>query len=202
MKKYVLMLLLPAFFIFSAASCSKHHNRDAVPDVVVKEFDKDNQKAEDVNWEPKGKNFEAKYEEEGIEKVAIYSSKGKKIRVEYVVEEKEVPVVVSTRLKKNYPTMEMQEIVYVERPRHKPVYLVKVKNPRAITQVEINLAGVIVSTVVLKSFVVTVQPVEYEHEHDDCDKHHKHKHKHNHHEGHGKHDHHEDEEVLYVKFKD
>ena len=112
MKKYVLLLLLPAFFIFSAASCSKHHNQEGVPDEVVVEFDKKHQEAEDVNWHPKGKNFEARYEEEGIEKVAIFSAKGKQIRVEYVVESDQLPPVVVTRLKKKYPAMKMQEIVY------------------------------------------------------------------------------------------
>jgi CRISPR/Cas system-associated exonuclease Cas4 (RecB family) len=211
MKRYLIALLVPAFILLTAFSCAKHKNREKVPEVVVEEFDKDNKEAENVCWELKNKNYEAKYEEEGVEKVAIYSPKGKKLRVEVVVKEKDVPEVVVIRLKKRYPRMELQQIVYVERPKQKPIYLVKVKDSRAITNVEISLTGVILKTVVLESFEVKVQQDYYVLEHLDCDDHHKHKHKHKHgkhnqddyHEGHGncKDDHHDGHGVIHVKLK-
>ncbi len=119
MKRYVLALVGPAFFMLTAFSCAKHNNSEKVPVVVIEEFDKNNKEAENIYWELKNKNYEATYEEDDVEKVAIYSPKGKKLRVEVVVQEKQVPAIVVTRLKKSYPQMELQQIVYVERPKQK-----------------------------------------------------------------------------------
>jgi hypothetical protein len=212
MKSYILFSLIPAFLLLTAGACSKHKNREKMPAVVVENFDKDNKEAGTVHWEPEGKNYKATYEEDDVEKVALYSPKGKKIRVEIRVKEQEVPEVVITRLRKKYPQMQLQEVVLVERPERKPVYLVKVKDDKAITRVEINPVGVILKTLVLESFVVKVQPAHYEREHGHCDRdHHKHKHKHkykhdDHHEGHGncKNDHHdqyEGHEIVRIEVK-
>ncbi len=181
-KRYFLALLSVIFFLSAASSCSKHKNKETVPEVVIEEFDKDQPEAEKVYWQPVDDSFEARYIDNGVEKVVIYSPAGKKVRLEYVVAEQDVPVVVVTRLRKKYPGMVIEHVTYVERPRTKPFYIVRVKHPKALTNIEINLAGVILRTVVLESFVVQVK--HNKHDHDDCDDH-KHKHKHKHGKGHG-----------------
>lgn len=206
MKIKVLALLMIASLFLSAAGCSKHENEEDVPEAVIVQFDADHQNADDVYWEPAEKGFQAKFDDDGIEKVAFYSKEAKPLRVEYVVEEEEVPVVVVTNLKKRYPKVEIEHIMYVEKPNRKPYYVVRTRDPKAVSSIEINFKGIIIRRKVLENLVV-VKNVRrgngHDHDdHDDCDDHHKHKkHKHKgkghgHGHGHGncKHDHDHDDD--------
>lgn len=189
MKKVLLALLIPVSCFLSASSCSKHENREVVPDEVIVQFDKDHEDAEKVYWEPKKKNYEAKFIEDDVEKVIVYSPEAKPLRLEYVVVKEEVPPVVITRLEKKYPKMEIEHVTFIEVPRREPYYVVKVKQPTMIRNVEISVTGVIIRAAILENLSVKIKSFEHhdhdDDDHDDCD-HHKHKRKkHKHGKGHG-----------------
>jgi hypothetical protein len=206
MKHLILTALVFVFFLSAASKCSKHKNRENVPDVVVEEFDKEHEDAGKVHWEPKDDHFEARFVENDVERVVVYAPSGKRVRMEYVVQEKDVPVVVVTRLRKKHPELTIEHITYVEKPSKKPFYIARVRHPQALSNIEISLAGVILRTVVLESFVVKVNQVHFDHDDDDCDDHkHKHKHKKHKHKGRGhghcKHDDHHGGNVIQIKLK-
>jgi hypothetical protein len=200
MKHYIRTVLIFVFFLSTASMCSKHKNRETVPDVVVEEFDREHEDAGKVHWEPKDDHFEARFVQNDVEKVVVYAPSGKRVRMEYVVAEKDVPVVVVTRLRKKHPELSIEHITYIEKPNKKPFYIARVRHPQALSNIEISLAGVILRTVVLESFVVQVK--QHHDDHDDCDDH-KHKHKKHKHKGKGhghcKHDDHHGGNVIKIK---
>lgn len=190
MKTNILALLMIAMLFLTAAGCSKHKNSENVPQAVIIEFDKEHQKASNVNWEPAGGGFQATFKDGDIEKVAIYTSAGKAKQVQYVVQEKEVPVMVVTNIKKKYPKVQIEQITYMEAAGRKPYYVIRTRDPRAVSNIEINLKGIIIRRSIIENLVV----VKASHDdHDNCHGHHKHKKKHSKGHGHGNCKHHDDD---------
>lgn len=190
MKTNVFALLMIATLFLTAAGCSKHKNSKDVPEAVIVKFDEDHQKASNVYWEPADGGFQATFKDGGIEKVAIYTSAGKPKQVQYVVEEKEIPVLVVNNIKKKYPKVQIEHITYMEVAGRKPYYVMRTRDPRAVSSIEINLKGIVIRRTIIENLVV----VKASHDdHDDCHGHHKHKKKHGKGHGHGhgncKHDH-------------
>lgn len=193
MKANVFALLMIAALFLTAGACSKHKNSEAVPEAVIVAFDTEHQDASSVYWEPADGEFQATFKDGGVEKVAVYTSEGRVRRVQFVVEEEEVPVVVISKLKKKYPKAEIETITYMEATNRKPYYVVRTRDAKAVQDIEINVKGIVIRRSIIENLVVLKASHGDHDDHDDCD-HHKHKKKHKHKHGHGTCKHHHEHE--------
>jgi uncharacterized membrane protein YkoI len=99
--------------VLLAISCNVE-NIVNVPDALKEKLSKEHPNSKDVEWEKEGDNYEAEFEEDGIEISIIYDSEGNLIAKEVEIEIKDLPEPITNYILENYIGYDIEEAEKIE----------------------------------------------------------------------------------------